>query len=198
MLLVWVFYMLNKICGIYKITSPAKRIYIGQSIDIINRWKRYGRLHCNHQSILFNSFNKYGFEKHTFEILQQCEREKLNELEKYYVDLYQTFNSKNGMNLRDGGGSKAKTSDETKLKIKLNSPKYWLGKKIPKEATEKYIKTRTGMKMSIESRLNISNGHKGIIFSEEHKTKLKIAAKKRGNNNVWKYRTKKQTDDKTL
>lgn len=198
MLLVWVFYMANKICGIYKITSPAKRIYIGQSIDIINRWKRYGRLHCDHQSILFNSFKKYGFDKHNFEILQQCEREKLNELEKYYVDLYQTFNSEFGMNLRDGGGSKSKISEETKLKIKLNSPKYWLGKKLPREAVEKCRISRTGQKLSEQSKLNISKGHKGIIFSEEHKRKLKIAAKKRGNNNVWKYRTKKQTDDKIL
>lgn len=27
--------------GIYKITSPSNRIYIGQSIDIEARWKSY-------------------------------------------------------------------------------------------------------------------------------------------------------------
>ena len=30
---------------------------------------------------------------------------ELNELEKYYVDLFQTFNSEHGLNLRDGGGN---------------------------------------------------------------------------------------------
>ena len=29
------YFMSNKICGIYKITSPSKKIYIGQSIDLI-------------------------------------------------------------------------------------------------------------------------------------------------------------------
>jgi hypothetical protein len=30
-----------KICGIYKITSPSKKVYIGQSVDIITRCNYY-------------------------------------------------------------------------------------------------------------------------------------------------------------
>ena len=32
--------------GIYKITSPTKRIYIGQSINIEKRFKSYEKLNC--------------------------------------------------------------------------------------------------------------------------------------------------------
>ena len=39
----------NIICGIYKITSPSGKIYIGQSINIKSRWKYYEKLRCNKQ-----------------------------------------------------------------------------------------------------------------------------------------------------
>ena len=32
---------MKKICGIYKITSPSGRVYIGQSIDVYSRLKQY-------------------------------------------------------------------------------------------------------------------------------------------------------------
>ena len=50
------------------ITSPLNKIYIGQSINIENRWKQYKRLGCKKQIKLYNSFIKYGVENHTFEI----------------------------------------------------------------------------------------------------------------------------------
>lgn len=31
----------EKICGIYKITSPSGKVYIGQSNNIIKRWITY-------------------------------------------------------------------------------------------------------------------------------------------------------------
>jgi hypothetical protein len=43
-----------EICGIYKITSPSKKVYIGQSVDIYERWQKYQNLnkdrHINHTS----------------------------------------------------------------------------------------------------------------------------------------------------
>lgn len=90
------YYLINmeKICGIYKITNPSKKIYIGQSIDIYKRWNDYKILRCKTQQRLYKSFNKYGIKKHNFEIIHVCNREELNKYEKYYVDLFQTFNNK--------------------------------------------------------------------------------------------------------
>jgi len=95
---------MDKLCGIYKITSPSGRMYIGQSVDIYERFATYRRIRCKKQFSLYNSFLKHGFESHKFEIMCQCERMELNWFEKYYVDLFQTFNSRRGLNLRDGGG----------------------------------------------------------------------------------------------
>lgn len=109
----------KRICGIYKITSPTGRIYIGQSVDINQRKCKYRCLNCKSQTKIYASLHKYGWDKHKFEIIHVCEPDKLNELEAYYITLYNTFNSRYGMNLRDGGASRGRMSDESKIRIGL-------------------------------------------------------------------------------
>ena len=94
---------MEKICGIYKIASPSRKIYIGQSVNIKKRWNEYKRLDCKKQSLLYHSLQKHGVDKHSFEILCQCRPEELNNLEIYYIELYQSFNSEYGLNLIEGG-----------------------------------------------------------------------------------------------
>lgn len=155
--------------GIYKIISPSKKIYIGQSINIEKRWIQYKNLHCKHQQKLYNSFIKYGFKKHKLEILQICEIEQLNELEKYYVDLFQTFNSKYGLNLDDGGNAKGKHSEETKLKIGLAHK----GKIVSEESKIKMSLAKQNI--SIETRQKISSSLKGRKNSPESIRKTTLA-----------------------
>lgn len=77
--------------GIYKITSPKKRVYIGQSIDIQYQFATYKRMDCKGQTRLYASLKKHGVEKHTFEIICECELNELNEKERYYQELYNTL-----------------------------------------------------------------------------------------------------------
>jgi group I intron endonuclease len=91
--------------GIYKITSPTKKIYIGQSKHIEKRLKFYKKLKCENQQLIYNSLKKHGINKHKFEILQECDIEKLDELEIYYIELFQTFKNNYGLNLTKGGGN---------------------------------------------------------------------------------------------
>ena len=51
---------MNKVCGIYKITSPTNKVYIGQSIDVENRLKRYKYFVSKKQTRLYYSILKYG------------------------------------------------------------------------------------------------------------------------------------------
>ena len=55
--------------GIYKITNPSGKIYIGQSVNIDNRISSYKNLKCKNQTKLYRSLLKYTFENHIFEIL---------------------------------------------------------------------------------------------------------------------------------
>ncbi len=143
-----------KICGIYKITSPSNKIYIGQSVNIVVRWGKYMRYACKQQPSLYNSFVKYGVKEHKFEILCQCDKSELNNLEIYYIDLYQSFNTKFGINLKSGG-TMNKFSDETKLKMRNAK----LGKKRPP--------------ITISHRNNLSKSKIGKQFTNEHKNNLK-------------------------
>ena len=82
--------------GIYKITSPSKKVYIGQSIDIEKRFKQYKRLDCKKQPKLYNSLKKYNPENHVFEIIEECLVEQLNEKEIYWKQHYNSI--KEGLN----------------------------------------------------------------------------------------------------
>ncbi len=64
---------MKKICGIYKITSPSKRVYIGQSLNILLRFSYYKRMSCVKQTKLYRSLKKHGVEKHSFDIVHVCE-----------------------------------------------------------------------------------------------------------------------------
>ena len=77
-----------KICGIYIIKSPSGKIYIGQSVDIKRRIKYYKYKGAKEQPFLNNSFVKYGFENHIFNILIECDRKMLNQLEQIYIQKY--------------------------------------------------------------------------------------------------------------
>lgn len=162
-----------KICGIYKITSPSGKIYIGQSIDIIKRWGRYNSLDCRKQTKIYHSLKKHGADNHKFEILCQCSREELNKLEPYYVELYQTFNSEFGLNLKTGGGV-TMFSDETRKKLSVSKK----GQKHTEEAKAKMratLKGRLGKKHTEETKQKLSEALKGKKVSKETRQKLSAA-----------------------
>ena len=75
--------------GIYKITSPSNKVYIGQSIDVENRLKRYKYFVSKKQTRLYYSILKYGYDNHTYEVVEECKVEELNE--RAYERGYNTF-----------------------------------------------------------------------------------------------------------
>jgi group I intron endonuclease len=161
--------IINKKIGIYKITSPTGKIYIGLSTDIIYRWSRYKKLYCYGQTKLFNSLKKYGIENHIFEIIHECKEEELNYWEEYYGKLF-NVTGENGLNIRDCGGNRGRLSEETKCKLrKIN-----LGKKYSEEVNKKKGSVgeknhNYGKKLSCEVRNKISNATKGRIAHNKGK-----------------------------
>lgn len=109
-----------QIAGIYKITSPSGKIYIGQSTNLKNRLKQYKRLKCKNQTLIYNSLKKYGVDLHTFDVIVQGNFNSvlLDELEKHYIRIYNSFRDHNskGLNLTIGGGNKKIMSKESKSK----------------------------------------------------------------------------------
>lgn len=110
-----------KIIGIYKITSPNGRIYIGQSRDFKNRTYDYvNSKFIKKQTRLYNSFKKYGPENHILEFIEECLFEELNIFERKWQDYYNVL-SKKGLNciLTETDALPRMYSTETLLKLKL-------------------------------------------------------------------------------
>jgi group I intron endonuclease len=103
--------------GIYKITSPSGKIYVGQSTNLEKRKDDYKKLKCEKQPKLYNSLQKYGWEQHKFEIIEECAEEQLNKREIYWGLHYDVLDE-NGLNLKLGDAS-GLCSKETKQKISL-------------------------------------------------------------------------------
>lgn len=86
------------LCGIYKITSPVGKIYIGQSKNFEQRFSDYRRGRCPQQRKLFNSLYKYGFINHRVEIIEICEVEELDCRERHWQDFYNVKDRELGLN----------------------------------------------------------------------------------------------------
>lgn len=138
--------------GIYKITSPSNKIYIGQAIDITKRWAKYKRLNCKRQPKLYNSFIKYSVEKHLFEVIEYCDIEQLNTRERYWQDFYDVVNT--GLNC-------VLQNSEDKPRL------------FSLEMRQKRRDWQTGKSMSAETREKLSLANKGKIYSEENKASRK-------------------------
>ena len=152
---------------IYKITSPKKKVYIGQSINVKKRFSCYKRLDCKAQVKLYRSFIKYGIANHLFEIIHECNVDELNKIERYYQDLFSAC-SKSGLNcvLTAYKNRRYEISNETRIKLS--------------EAAKKQNR-QINRVVSLETRLKISVANTGKKRTDEQKNRLRNAVKNSGN-----------------
>ena len=161
---------------IYKLTSPSNKCYIGQTINLVERKRTLynpNKYYSGHR--LDNAIKKYGIENFQYEIIIQIVesskeklREKLDELEKFYIEKYDSYNNGYNMTLGGSGSNGCFQTEESKRKIsekEKGRKGSMLGRHLTEEQKNKisnFAKTRTGEK----------NPFYGKTHSEE--TKLKI------------------------
>lgn len=182
--------------GIYCIeNSINNKKYIGQSVDIYDRWSHH-RSDLNNgthdNEYLQRSWDKYGSDNFNFYVLEFCDIDKLDEREVYFIDFYQTLNRDKGYNLISGGS---------------------FGKKYSQETKDKMSKSLLGHIVSGESRRKISQNHADVrgvnnpMYGKGHtndaKDKISKANKgrissKRNHNNVYCVELDKIFDDATF
>lgn len=91
--------------GIYKITNLINNdAYIGQSIEVEERLKDHKKLYNWQRETnkrLYQAFIEFGVENFNFEIIEECNEDKLNEREQYWISYYNTY--PNQYNMTPGG-----------------------------------------------------------------------------------------------
>jgi group I intron endonuclease len=143
--------------GIYKITNPIGEIYIGQSKNIKNRFathkycfktktKQWGKLQ--------KSFNKYGFENHFFEVIEECPIEDLNKKECYWQTFYNSIEKGLNCVANSNNSFGFKYSEESKNKMRIS------GKN--KVFTDNHRKNMS------KNRIGAKNGNAKIILDTQN------------------------------
>lgn len=79
--------------GIYKLTNITNGMtYIGQAVDIAARWKQHIKCALGADPApnnkLYPAMQEVGPENFTFEVIEECEPEALDEREQYWQDFY--------------------------------------------------------------------------------------------------------------
>lgn len=89
--------------GIYKITDIRNQMcYIGQTTNFKNRWRTHAKRAVKAEegtsNRLYQDMWENGLENYTFQIVEICEKDRLTEREKFYIDFFNSkewgFNSK--------------------------------------------------------------------------------------------------------
>lgn len=183
---------MKNICGIYKITSPSGKVYIGQGVNIYKRYLSYKNGHSKNQVRLYNSILKHGFDSHVFEVIEECDFEQLNIRERHWQDFYDVL-SKMGLNcvLTPTEELKYIASTETRekwSKQRKGEGNHMFGKshsEITKQKISDAHKGREGKPHTEEYKQKLSKeraGEKHPMYGKKHteETKQKMSSSRKG------------------
>ena len=143
----------KKEIGIYKITNLTNnKVYIGQTKEKfqrrfwMHRWELRNNIHDNRH--LQSAWNKYGEENFSFEVVEICKEEDIDEKEKNFIKFYRG----NGTcyNIQDGGqpcNLHSYISPEIRKKVGELNRKRMIGSKLSEETKSKMSKTRKGKRV---------------------------------------------------
>lgn len=191
-------------CGIYSIVNNVNnKIYIGSSINLESRkykhfWLLSKKTHDN--EYLQKSYNKYGEESFSFNIVEECDSSILIERENHYINLFKSNDLNHGYNLATVNEFRRNTyNDEVKIKLSKynlkknkNFTKYSLTNILTNETLsfdnlvsganyliEKGFTTGTprNVRMKLSNSLRgkkVDNGHKGSIRRTIYKHRFEI------------------------
>jgi group I intron endonuclease len=168
--------------GIYKITNPQGKIYIGQSTNIEERWEKGHKYGSGCGIKLKNSFNKYGWEQHKKEIIEECPVEELSVRETYWIEYYDSY--KKGLNSTPKGGVVGYREEQHRKSLSLGMvgrKGAWEGKKRPNHS-KFLIENGCGLsyKRTQEHRDNLSTMMKEIWEEKGNEISKKISQGKIG------------------
>lgn len=186
--------------GIYRIVNKLNgKCYIGQSIDIERRFRDHKSrsFTTKYETPIYKAFQKYGIDNFSFEIIEECSTENLDDREIFYIAKYRSAEKKYGYNFTFGGKGYHGTNyteqrelwsqhiAEGKTGKKIGHPSKEAlahrsaalkGLKKPESWCKKMSVIMKGREITPETRAKISATLTGSKLSEETKEKLRVAS----------------------
>jgi len=171
--------------GIYRIALDDGRCYVGQSVNIEQRWYEHQsdlRRGVHHSPYLQRCWNKFGAEAFTHEVLEVCEvdpsdrelvKSTLAEREQWWMD-----NTESVFNVTPAAGSSLgyRHTEETRAKMRVikQSMRPWTTEE--RAAISARMK---GVPNSPEHCANMSKALKGRVITPEWRANISAATKGR-------------------
>lgn len=87
---------------VYIYTFPNNKKYVGQTSQTLEKRAKKGEGYASSPAI-YSAIKKYGWDNIIIETFTCDSKKEMNELEQYYIQLYQTNNPNYGYNLTIGG-----------------------------------------------------------------------------------------------
>jgi group I intron endonuclease len=160
--------------GIYMITSPTNKIYIGEAINLKVRCGYYlNKNRIKRQRKIFNSLSKYGEESHKITILELCDLELLYERERYWQEFFNSVTD--GLNCHyTSTNDKKKIHSMESIKIMSDKSKGvnngFFGKKHSEDSLKKISEASKGVN---------NPNYGGKFLNDEYLNKQKISNSKK-------------------
>ena len=161
---------LKEVSGIYIVTNDLnKNNYIGQSTNIKKRfYSHHLSDYKNKNSSCYNTkfykaLRKYGINNFSVIILEECEKQMLNEREKYYIKKYDSY--KHGYNSTEGG----QTLSSELFSSKTNEKREVTRKKNKSLMAENHPRARLANDAVLEIRKQYINGVDIKVLYEDYK-----------------------------
>jgi group I intron endonuclease len=165
---------MNK-AGIYCLTSPSGKSYVGQAVNLSRRLRAYRAHHCKGQRKIYHALSKYGFDAFKVTVLETCDPENLNELEIFWINYLDSITS--GYNLKEGGSRGGRYSEEAKQRIS----DALTGKKFSAERKARLSLVKIGKKPSEGTKENMRVASRNMATE----TKNTMMALRRERNPNW-------------
>jgi group I intron endonuclease len=122
--------------GIYLIRNLVNdKVYIGQSVNVKARLSDHRRLlsqNKHNNSYLQRQYNKYGVDCFEFSKIETASLDKLDDAERFWIELYNSMDRNKGFNLESGGNA-GKTFSKQRIEQITGAGNPMFGKKRSKE-----------------------------------------------------------------
>lgn len=186
--------------GIYEILNKVNgKRYIGQSTNIKTRLSTHKcqltrvtrSKDCNRH--LYNSVFRYGIRSFSFNIIEECAADKLDERELHWINYFNTTNRYFGYNLRTDIGGRGFTHEETKQLIRENNlgssnPNY--GNKWSEEKRKRMSEIKKNQYINGDVKVDMDAVRKGVETREilwKNNPQLKKLMSRRVSDSLRKY-----------